>query len=111
MRHFILPRPIAARSRRVFHSATMACLVAPPRRTQRPPARVRRALGAVDMTPIEMAADERLGTTVLVGAQEKPGMRQVIMTATAALIMPPPMAWTRAAVPAKMPLQSCLCTV
>ena len=73
MRHFILPRPIAARSRRVFHSATMACLVAPPRRTQRPPARVRRALGAVDMTPIEMAADERLGTTAWVRAQKQPG--------------------------------------
>jgi hypothetical protein len=41
----------------------------------------------------------------------KPGLRPVIMAATAALIMPPPMPWTRAAVPAKMPLQSCLCTV
>jgi hypothetical protein len=60
---------------------------------------------------IAIAADERLGTTVLVRAQEKPGVRHVVVTATAALIMPPPMAWTRAAVTAKMPLQSCLCTV
>ena len=111
MRHFILPRPIAARSRRVFHSATMACLVAPPRRTQRPPARVRRALGAVDMTPIEMAADERLGTTAWVRAQKQPGLRLTILVATAAPVMRPPMAWTRAVATAMMPLQSCLCTV
>jgi hypothetical protein len=71
-----------------------------------------RAIGAIDVTPIAIAADQRLGTTVLVRAQEKPGMRQmVIMAATAALIMSPPMAWTRSAVAAKMPLQSCLCTV
>jgi hypothetical protein len=70
-----------------------------------------RAIGAVDVATIAVAADERLGTTSWVRAQEKPGMRPVIMAATAALIMPPPMAWTRAAVPAKMPLQSCLCTV
>ena len=72
---------------------------------------MRGAVSAIDVASIAIAADERLGTTVLVGAQEKPGMRQVIMTATAALIMPPPMAWTRAAVPAKMPLHSCLRTV
>jgi hypothetical protein len=60
---------------------------------------------------IAIAADERLGTTVLVRAQEKPGIRQVVVTAIAALILPPPMAWTRVAVTAKMPLQSCLCTV
>ena len=70
-----------------------------------------RAIGAVDVTTIAVAADQRLGTTVWVRAQEQPGMRPVIMAATAALIKPPPMAWTRAAVPAKMPLQSCLCTV
>jgi hypothetical protein len=60
---------------------------------------------------IAIAADEHLGTTILVRAQEKPGMRQVILAATIALIMRPSMAWTRAAVPAKMPLQSCLCTL
>ena len=65
---------------------------------------MRGAVSAIDVASIAIAADERLGTTVLVGAQEKPGMRQVIMTATAALIMPPPMAWTRTAVPAMMPL-------
>ena len=72
---------------------------------------MRGAVSAIDVAAIAIVADERLGTTVLVGAQEKPGMRQVIMTATAALIMPPPMAWTRAVATAMMPLQSCLCTV
>jgi len=67
---------------------------------------MRGAVSAIDVASIAIAADERLGTTVLVRAQEKPGMRP----ATAAL-MPPPMAWTRVAVTAKMPLQSCPCTV
>ena len=111
MRHFILPRPIAARSRRVFHSATMACLVAPPRGMQRPPSRVWRTLGAVDMAAIAAAADERLGTTVRVRAQKQPGLRLTIVVATAAPVMCPPMAWTRAVATAMMPLQSCLCTV
>jgi hypothetical protein len=70
-----------------------------------------RAVSAINVASIAIAADQRLGTTVLARAQEKPSMRQLIMAAIAALIMPPPMAWTRAAVPAKMPLQSCLCTV
>ena len=72
---------------------------------------MRGAVSAIDVASIAIAADERLGTTVLVRAQEKPGIRQVVVTATAALILPPPMAWTRVAVTAKMPLQSCLCTV
>jgi hypothetical protein len=72
---------------------------------------MRGAVSAIDVASIAIAADERLDTTVLVRAQEKPGVRQVVVTATAALIMPKPMAWTRAAVTAKMPLQSCLCTV
>jgi hypothetical protein len=72
---------------------------------------MRGAVSAIDVASIAIAADERPGTTVWVRAQEKPGVRQVVVTATAALIMPPPMAWTRAAVAAKMPLQSCLCTV
>ena len=111
MRHFILPRPVAARSRRMFHPATMARLVAPPRRMQRPPARVWPTPGAVDMAPIAMAADERLGATVWVRAQKQPGLRQTIAVATAAPVMRPPMAWTRAVATAIMPLQSCLCTV
>jgi hypothetical protein len=111
MRHFILPRPVAARSRRVFNPAAMARLVAPPRRMQRPPARVRPTIGAVDMTPIAMAADERLGATAWVRTQEQPGLRQTIVVATAAPVRRPPMAWTRAVATAMMPLQSCLCTV
>jgi phage terminase large subunit-like protein len=111
MRHFILPRPVAARSRRVFNPATMARLVAPPRCMQRPPARVWRTVGAVDMAPVAIAADDRLGTAVWLGAEEKSGSQPIFMVATAALVMRPPMAWTRAAVAAKMPLQSCPCTV
>ena len=72
---------------------------------------MRGAVSAIDVASIAIGADERLGTTVLVRAQEKPGIRQVVVTAIAALILPPPMAWTRVAVTAKMPLQSCLCTV
>ena len=34
-----------------------------------------------------------------------------IVVATAAPVMRPPMAWTRAVATAMMPLQSCLCTV
>jgi hypothetical protein len=78
---------------------------------QRPPARVWPTLGAVDMAPIAMAADERLGATVWAGAQKQPGLRQTIVVATAAPIMPPAMAWTRAVAAAMMPLQSCPCTV
>jgi hypothetical protein len=89
----------------------MARLVAPPRCMQRTSARVRRTLGAVDMAPIAMAANERLGTTAWVRAQKQPGLRQTIVVATAAPVMRPPMAWTRAVATAMIPLQSCLCTV
>jgi hypothetical protein len=111
MRHFILPRPVAARSCRMFHPATMARLVAPPRCMQRPAARAWSTLGAVDMAPVAIAADERLGPTAWVRAQKQPGLRQTIVVATAAPVMRPPMAWTRAVATAMMPLQSCLCTV
>jgi hypothetical protein len=116
MRHFIFTRPVfagavSARSRRMPDPAAAARLVAPPRRMQRPPARTRRAVGAVDVAPIAIAADQRLNAAVWLRAQEKPGPRQEIMVATATLAMHPPMAWTRAAMAAKMPLQSCLCTV
>jgi hypothetical protein len=107
MRHFILPRPVAARSRRVFNPATMARLVAPPRCMQRPPARVWRTVGAVDMAPVAIAADDRLGRTAWVRAQKQPGLRQKIVVAPAAPVMRPPMAWTRAVATAMMPLQSC----
>jgi hypothetical protein len=70
-----------------------------------------RAIGAIDVAPIAIAADQRLNAAVWLGAEEKSGMRQVIAVATAAFVMRPPMAWTRAAVAAKMSLQSCLCTV
>jgi hypothetical protein len=70
-----------------------------------------RAVSAIDVASIAIAADERLDPAARIRAQKQPGMRQVVMTATAALIMPPPMAWTRVAVTAKMPLQSCPCTV
>jgi len=45
---------------------------------QRPAARVWRAIGAADVAPIAIAADERLGTTARVRAQEQPGSRPVI---------------------------------
>ena len=95
----------------MFNPATMARLVAPPGFMQRPPARMWRTVGAVDMAAVAIAADDRLGTTAWVRAQKQPGLRQTIMVATAALVMRPPMAWTRAVATAMMPLQSCLCTV
>jgi hypothetical protein len=117
MRHFIFTRPtftcpvfagaVSARSRRMPDPATAACLVAPPRCIQRPATRMRRAVDAVDVAPIAIAADQRLNAAVWLRTQEKPGLRQAIMLATAALAMCPPMAWTRAAMAAKMPLQSC----
>ena len=70
-----------------------------------------RTLGAVDMAPIAMATDERLDTAPWVRAQKPPGLRHMVMLATAALIMRPLMAWTRAAVTAMIPAQSCICTV
>ncbi len=70
-----------------------------------------RAIGTVDVATIAAAADERLGATVWVRAQKQPGLRKTILVATAAPVMRPPMAWTRAAATAMMPLQSCLCTV
>ena len=42
---------------------------------------------------------------------DPPHLRQAILVATAAPVMRPPMAWTRAVATAMMPLQSCLCTV
>ena len=78
---------------------------------QRPATRMGRAVSAVDVAPIAIAADERLDPTVWVRAQEQPRMRQVIMAAPAALVMRSLMVWTRAAVAAKMPLQSGPCTV
>ena len=77
MRHFILPRPVAARPLRMFNPATMARLVAPPRCMQRTSARVRRTLGAVDVAPIATAANERLGTTAWVRAQKQPGLYSI----------------------------------
>src|ERR1700712_2478154 len=96
MRHFILPRPVAARSRRVFNPATMARLVAPPRCMQRPPARVWRTVGAVDMAPVAIAADDRLATTFGARPKKQPGLRQRVLFAPAAPVMRLPMAWTRA---------------
>ena len=78
---------------------------------QRPPARVWRTVGAVDMAPVAIGADDRLGTTVWVRAHKQPGLRQTIVFATATLVIRTPMAWTHAVATAMMPLQSCLCTV
>ena len=116
MRHFMFTRPlfagaVSARSCCMADPASVARLVATPRCIQRPAPRTRRAVDAVDVAPIAITADQRLNAAVRLRTQEKPGLRQPIMLATAAIAMRPPMAWTRAAMAAKMPLQSCLCTV
>jgi hypothetical protein len=116
MRHFILARPgfacpVAVRSLRMFDPAATARLVTSPGSMQRPATRMGRAIGAVDVAPITVPADERLSPTVRVRTQKQPGSRQMTLVATAARVMRRPMAWTPAAVAAIMPLQSCLCTV
>src|SRR5271167_4307297 len=78
MRHFILPRPVfaypvAARSRRMPDPAATARLVAPPRCMQRPATRPGPAIGAVDMAPIAIAADEHLSAGSLAPRTEKAG--------------------------------------
>jgi len=65
-----------------------------------------RAIGAVDVAPIAIAADYHLGSATRICAQEQPGLRPVIMLAPAALVMRQSMAWTRAAVAAMMPARS-----
>jgi hypothetical protein len=91
--------------------AATARLVTSPRFVQRPATRMGRTIGAVEVAPIAIAADQHPSTAVWVCAQEKPGLRHIVMVATAALVMRQPLAWTPAAVTAMMPLQSCLCTV
>jgi hypothetical protein len=116
MRHFILlgvafARPVAVRPRRMPGPAAAACLVALPSCVQRTPTRAGRTVSAVDVTPIAIAADEHLNAAIWLRAQEQPGLRHMTMVTTAALVMRPPMAWTRAVVAAMMSLQSCLCAV
>jgi len=63
------------------------------------------------MAPVAIAADDRLGTTAWIRAQQQPRLQPTIVVATAVPVSRPPMAWTRAVATAMMPLQSCLCTV
>src|SRR5208282_2821972 len=72
---------------------------------------MRRAVRAVDVAPVAIATDTRLRTTIRLGAEKQPRMRQIVVAATAALIMRAPLAWTRAVAAAILTLQSCLCTV
>jgi hypothetical protein len=58
---------------------------------------------------LAIATDERRNTAPC--AHEQPGLRRMVMLATAALDMRQPMAWAPAVVTAMMPPQSCSCTV
>lgn len=117
MRHFIFvcavfAGPVATRPLRMFEPAATARLVTPPCSMQRSATRVRRTIGAVDVAPVAIAANHHLSAAARLGAQKKPGSHRLIgVAATSALVMPRLMLWTRAAVTAMMPLQSCLCTV
>jgi hypothetical protein len=91
--------------------AADACLVTPPRCMQRPATRMEGTVNAIDVAPIAIAADELLGPTIRVRAQEQSRARQLIFAATAVPVMRTQMVWTRAALAAKMPLQSCPCTL
>src|SRR5208283_5645443 len=70
---------------------------------------MRRAVRAVDVAPVAIATDARLRAAIRLRAEKK--SRHIVMAATTALVMRPPMAWTRAIAAAILPLQSCLCTV
>ena len=72
---------------------------------------MRRAVRAVDVAPVAIATDTRLRTTIRLGAEKQPRMRQIAVAATVALIMRAPLAWTRAVDDAILTLQACLCTV
>ena len=111
MRHFIFARPVAARPLRMFDSTATARLVASPRSMQRSATRPGRTIGAVDVAPIAAATDQHLSPAIWGRAQKKPRLRHTIMAATTAPVRHRLMAWTRAAVTAIMPLQSCLCTL
>jgi hypothetical protein len=116
MRHVIfadlvLTRPVAARARRMAEPAATARLVASSRSLQGMATRPGRTTGAVDMAPIAAATDDHLGPAIRVRAQKEPRLPPVIMATTAAPERRRLTAWTRAAVAAIMPLQSCLCTV
>jgi len=80
----------------VLDPAAAARLVASPGAPQRSPPRMRRAVRAVDVAPVAIATDTRLRTTIRLGAEKQPRMRQIVVAATAALIMRAPLAWTRA---------------
>ncbi len=75
------------------------------------PAGLRRAIGAVDMAAVAIAADADLCAAIHVGAQKEAGGRDIVMGAPTALVLSLPPAWTHAAAAAILPLQSCLCTV
>jgi hypothetical protein len=116
MRHVIfadpvLARPVAARARRMVEPAATARLVASPRSLQGVAPRPGRTRSAVDMAPIAAATDDHLGPAIRVRTQKEPRLQPVTMAATAAPQRRRLTAWTRAAVAAIMPLQSCLCTV
>ncbi len=111
MRHFIFARPVPARPLRMFVPSATARLVASPSSVKRPPSRMGRTVGAVDVAPIAIAADTHRGSTICIRAQKKPGSWPIIMVATGAYVVRPQMPWTYAAVTAMMPLQSCLRTV
>ena len=70
MRHFLLPRPVAAHPRGMPPPATLARLVAPTGRLQGLSARPRSAaVVAVDLAAVAAAADDHLAAAT--GAQEQ----------------------------------------
>src|SRR5664279_5089604 len=94
MRHFIFacpvfPGPVAARPLRMFDPAATACLIASARSVQRSATRSGRTIGAVDMAPVAVAADEHLVPATLVRAQIKPGLRHIGMAAICLLYTSP----------------------
>src|SRR3954451_12297123 len=100
MRHFLAARPVAARPHSMGEPSPPAALIAPAGRTLRVVAGTISAIaGAIDLTAIAAAADQRLAATA--HAHKQPGRRGV--TAVGSANIP----WTNATSAAILASHAC----
>jgi hypothetical protein len=48
---------------------------------------MRRAVGAVDVTPVARATNARLRATIRLGAEKQTGLRRIVVAATTAVVV------------------------